>query len=214
MVPARSPGEVDLLRNDMQHYRSRHSKQSDRHPSIGCSPGTKDVETVTAHVRKPLVSALRREEYDQPEGRYSGSAQWTIESRPSKPAGRRNTAVYVRRYSVCQGWPVASRLEGLVMHLLSMSPEPTQTLAGRTYYSSDTLGPWRKQTGVYLPPGGDPARRVDAARITVQKQRRHHPPGHEKSRDCLDLIRIMLRAAVAVPLLCTGGLCASARLSR
>ena len=41
------------------------------------------------------------------------------------------------------------------MHLLSMSPEPTQTIAGRTYYSSDTLGPWRKQTGVYLPPGTD-----------------------------------------------------------
>jgi hypothetical protein len=41
------------------------------------------------------------------------------------------------------------------MHLLSLSPEPTQTLAGRTYYSSDTLGPWRKPTGVYLPPGTD-----------------------------------------------------------
>jgi hypothetical protein len=42
------------------------------------------------------------------------------------------------------------------MHLLSLSPEPSQTLAGQTYYSSDKpLGPWRKQTGVYLPPGTD-----------------------------------------------------------
>ena len=39
--------------------------------------------------------------------------------------------------------------------MLSLSPEPTQTMAGRTYYSSSTLGPWRKPTGVYLPPGVD-----------------------------------------------------------
>jgi hypothetical protein len=43
------------------------------------------------------------------------------------------------------------------MHLLSLSPEPKQTLAGRTYYSDSksALGPWRKPTGVYLPPGAD-----------------------------------------------------------
>ena len=39
--------------------------------------------------------------------------------------------------------------------MLSLSPEPTQTLPGRTYYSDSTLGPWRKPTGVYLPPGTD-----------------------------------------------------------
>ena len=39
--------------------------------------------------------------------------------------------------------------------MLSLSPEPTQTLAGRTYYSDSTLGAWRKPTGVYLPPGTD-----------------------------------------------------------
>jgi hypothetical protein len=37
--------------------------------------------------------------------------------------------------------------------MLSLSPEPTPTLAGRTYYSDSTLGPWPKPTGVYLPPG-------------------------------------------------------------
>jgi hypothetical protein len=43
------------------------------------------------------------------------------------------------------------------MHLLSLKPEPKQTLAGRTYYSDSksALGPWRKPTGVYLPPGTD-----------------------------------------------------------
>ena len=45
------------------------------------------------------------------------------------------------------------RLEELA--LLSLSPEPTQTLPGRTYYSDSTLGPWPKPTGVYLPPGTD-----------------------------------------------------------
>ena len=39
--------------------------------------------------------------------------------------------------------------------MLSLSPEPTQTLAGRTYYSDSTLGTWRKPTGVYLPLGTD-----------------------------------------------------------
>src|SRR3954462_15157244 len=39
--------------------------------------------------------------------------------------------------------------------MLSLSPEPTQTMAGRTYYSDSTLGPWRKDTGIYLPPGVD-----------------------------------------------------------
>lgn len=39
--------------------------------------------------------------------------------------------------------------------MLSLSPEPTQTLAGRTYYSDSILGAWRKPTGVYLPPGTD-----------------------------------------------------------
>src|SRR3954451_9476581 len=36
--------------------------------------------------------------------------------------------------------------------MLSLSPEPTQTLAGRTYYSDSLLGAWPKPTGVYLPP--------------------------------------------------------------
>ena len=39
--------------------------------------------------------------------------------------------------------------------MLSLSPEPAQTLAGRTYYSDSTLGAWPKPTGVYLPPGTD-----------------------------------------------------------
>jgi len=39
--------------------------------------------------------------------------------------------------------------------MLSLSLESTQALAGTTYYSSSTLGPWRKPTGVYLPPGTD-----------------------------------------------------------
>ena len=38
---------------------------------------------------------------------------------------------------------------------LSLSPEPIQTMAGRTYYSDSTLGQWRRDTGVYLPPGVD-----------------------------------------------------------
>ena len=39
--------------------------------------------------------------------------------------------------------------------MLSLSLEPTQTLAGRTYYSDLTLGTWPEPTGVYLPPGAD-----------------------------------------------------------
>jgi hypothetical protein len=46
---------------------------------------------------------------------------------------------------------------------LSLSPEPTQTLAGRTYYSDDSLGTWPKPTGIYLPPGTD----TDAGFIDV-----------------------------------------------
>jgi hypothetical protein len=37
--------------------------------------------------------------------------------------------------------------------MLSLSPEPTQTLAGRTYYSDSILGTWPEPTGVYLSPG-------------------------------------------------------------
>jgi hypothetical protein len=39
--------------------------------------------------------------------------------------------------------------------MLSLSLDPMSTAAGRTYYSDPTLGPWRKPTGVYLPPGVD-----------------------------------------------------------
>ena len=38
---------------------------------------------------------------------------------------------------------------------LSLTFSSPDTLPGRTYYSDDALGTWRKPTGVYLPPGVD-----------------------------------------------------------
>ena len=50
-------------------------------------------------------------------------------------------------------WPVAL---GLVMWP-TVKIEQQQSLAGTTYYSDPdpTFGPWRKPTGIYLPPGVD-----------------------------------------------------------
>jgi hypothetical protein len=39
--------------------------------------------------------------------------------------------------------------------MLSLTLDQMPNLAGRTYYSDNNLGPWRKPTGIYLPPGVD-----------------------------------------------------------